>query len=285
MELELYHLLQPRILIEYAEDHLWDRLPWALLALGVVFGGLFVIYIVKMLLGLCMLPRKYHERYVLIRVDDGSGKKFYAPSMRRRWGSFAHLMLETFFFVGIVITLWIAAHIAGFNFWTSSLVGIGLGLVGTYIFGSALQNIGAGYFVFLTDKVEEGWCISVAGVKGRITEIHPLYIEIESRDPKTGGALHHQVPMIMILTAVVTRDFNMEYNAPLLTRTDDPTMHLTGNKRDFLVDVSPEPPMDEANVAYQLKSQQPRTTNTTSAFGTLNRTINHHHQGSKRKGL
>lgn len=209
MQLELRHLLQPRVLVEFAQDHLWDRLPWALLAVGVVVGGLVVTWLVKFALGLCCLPRKYREKLVLVRKGK-DGKPVFQPSTRKLRGSVAHLLLETFFFVAIVIVLWIAAHIAGFNFWTSSLVGVGMGLVGTYIFGAALQNIGAGYFVFLTDKVEEGWYVRVAGVEGRIIEIHPLFVEMESISPGSGGALHHQVPMLVVLTSIVTRDFNKE---------------------------------------------------------------------------
>ena len=237
MKLELAHLLQPRVLVEFAQDHLWDRLPWALLALGVVFGGALVIWIIKLILSRIFIP-KYRERYVLLR-EEKSGEKFYTPTRRMRWGSFAHLMLETFFFVSIVIVLWIAAHIAGFNFWTSSLVGVGLGAVGTYIFGAALQNIGAGYFVFLTDKVEEGWFISVGQYKGRIIEIHPLYVEIEAKDPVTKGALHHQIPMIMLLSTVVTRYYYEEYYAPILSRKDDPTAHLVGTDPDLLLESAP----------------------------------------------
>lgn len=97
MKLELAHLLQPRVLVEFAHDHLWDRLPWALLALGVIFGGGLVIWIIKLILSRIFLP-KYRERYVLI-WEGNSGKRYYAPTQRRRWGSFAHLVLETFFFV------------------------------------------------------------------------------------------------------------------------------------------------------------------------------------------
>ena len=69
--------------------------------------------------------------------------------------------------------------------------------------------------------------------------------------------MHHQVPMLLILTAIVTRDFHMEYNAPLLTRSDDPTLHLTGNKREILLDIAPGPPMDEGNVQQAVTMMQP----------------------------
>jgi len=219
-------LLQPRVLARFAHDQLWERLPWALLSLAVVIVGFAAVYFAKLLLKMCCLSAKYREKYVLVK-RRGNHKVFVATT-RKRWGSVAHLMLETFFFVGVVIVLWIGAHVAGFNFWTSSFVGVGIGLVGTYIFGTALQNIGAGYFVFLTDKIEEGWYIKVAGVEGRVIEIHPLYVEIENH-AKSGGALHHQVPMVHILTSVLTRDFNAEYSMRSTTAIN-PNDHLTGER-------------------------------------------------------
>lgn len=248
MKLELEHLLRPRVLVEFAGDELWDRLPWALLAIGVIIGGAFVVWLIKLLLSYIFIP-KYRERYVLIREDKPKSKsggvennakptQYFAPTRRMRWGSFAHLILETFFFIAIVLVLWIGAHVAGFNFWTSSIV---LGFMGTavvYIFTAGLQNIGAGYMIFLTDKIEEGWYISVDQYKGRIIEIHPLYVEIESRDSTTGGAIHHQIPMLRMLTSVVSRFYHEEYYAPILTRKDDPTQHLLGgDQSDVLVDV------------------------------------------------
>jgi len=235
MKLELAHLLQPRVLVEFAQDNLWDRLPWALLALGVIFGGFLVIWAIRLLLSYFFIP-KYRERYVLIR-EEKSGKKYFAPTRRMRWGSFVHLILETFFIVSIVIVLWIAAHIAGFNFWTSTIVLGFIGSAGVYIFGGGLQNFGSGFIVFLTDKVEEGWYISVCAYKGRVIEIHPLYVEIETRDEKTGGAIHHQIPMLLMLTTVVSRFYYEEYCAPILTRKDDPTSHLTGDESDILIDM------------------------------------------------
>jgi hypothetical protein len=129
LELKLIHLLQPRVLVEFANDQIFERLPYALLAMGVVVGGFFVTYIIKLLLSKCCLPRKNIERYVL--KSKKGHRKVFRVTTRKRWGSIAHLILETFFFIAIVLVLWIGAHVAGFNFWTSSMVGVGLGLVGT----------------------------------------------------------------------------------------------------------------------------------------------------------
>ena len=113
----------PRVLQEYNFDHLWDRLPWALLAIGVVLGGFLVMFLLKKLAALVCLPRKYREKFVLTEsysMANGKRELVFRASTRKRWGSVAHLLLETFFFVGIVIVLWVGAHVAGFNFWTSS---------------------------------------------------------------------------------------------------------------------------------------------------------------------
>ena len=61
---------------------------------------------------------------------------------------------------------------------------------------------------------EEGQYIKVGGVEGRITELHPLYAELEYLDQESGGIEHIQVPMTMLLTTIVKRNFVKEAQMP-----------------------------------------------------------------------
>lgn len=209
-KLTFKHLISPKLLIKFGVDNAFESLPYSLLALGIAVGGVFVIWLMKLIFTSCCLHPKYRERWVTIR-----GR--LEPIRHKRLQSVIHLVLESFFFVGIVIVLWIAAAVAGFNFWTSSLVGIAIGAVFTYMFGGALQQIGAGYFIYLTDKIEEGYYIEVNGVEGRVTELHPLYAEMESIDKVTKGVIHTQVPMLSLITSIVKRNFHKELTIPRLS--------------------------------------------------------------------
>ena len=170
-----------RIVVEFANDHLFERLPWALLSIGIFLGGCVVLFIFKRIMRCICLSPKYRNRYVRAGVHknlDGTTNVTWKLETHHPMGSFWHLFIEVFFIIALVITIWIAAHVAGFNFWTSSLMGVGLGLVGTYMvsvffptrakarsavasiyspffffyFGQALHALGSGIFVYIPNK-------------------------------------------------------------------------------------------------------------------------------------
>lgn len=148
-----------QIVVDFNNDHLFERLPWALLAIGIFLGGCIVLFFFKKLFRCCCLHPRYRSRWVRrgVRTDPHTGKKYgeWVPERHHPMGSFKHLFIEVLFLVLLVLVIWVAAHVAGFNFWTSSLVGVGLGLVGTYMFGAAIQALGSGIFVYITNKVKK----------------------------------------------------------------------------------------------------------------------------------
>lgn len=212
--LTLWHLVNPKLFVDFTGPTIWERLPWALLALGVAIGGSIVTYIlVKKVLAYCCLPRKYHDRLVWAGVDEQTGKGRFVHETRNSGRSYAHVILETLFFTGVFFSLWIGASVAGFNLLNSTLMSIGLGLIGTYMFAAAIQNMGTGYWVYLTDKVEEFQYYRLATmphVHGMITEMHPLFVLLQRENDTGDGLLEIQVPMSMMLTDIWIRDFKLE---------------------------------------------------------------------------
>ena len=213
---------------------MFERLPWALLAIGIALGGIIVLWIFKSLLKCCCLPRKYRDKYVLFEETDNDGKKkpIWVKTTGKPWNSVKHLFLEVAFFIATAIVLWIASAVAGFNFWTSSIVGVGLGLVGTYVFGTPLRTLGSSIFVYSKDLVEEGFYIQIENVEGRVVELHPLGAELEAIDRTTGAAMMVHVPMDKFLTEIWVRKYREEKLLPATSiHPDEVIDRFTGERK------------------------------------------------------
>ena len=132
---------------------------------------------------------------------------------RRRWRSWVRLVCIFLAVLSATFGFWIACNTAGFNFWTVVL-GYGiLSLIGTYAFGGPLRDAGSFLMVTLTDKLERDWWIEVVGlpgVKGFITGIHILWIELEYFDVEAQDYVEVYVPTSTVLMNVVRRSFHAE---------------------------------------------------------------------------
>lgn len=246
--LTMWHLVNPKLLLEFTGPTIWERLPWALLAFGVAVGGLIVVYIVvKVILAYCCLPRKYHDRLVWSGVDKVTGEDQFIHETRNTSRSYRHVILETLFFIGVFLVLWIASSVAGFNLLSSSLMSIGIGLIATYMFAVVIQNMGAGYWVYVTDKVEEFqyWRSAVnPNIHGLIHEMHPLYVQLQRENDNKDGLLEIQVPMSDLLSGTWIRDFNAEGSARRRMEADEKELREQGllkNVVDRENDILPMP--------------------------------------------
>lgn len=211
--LTMWHLLNPAHLAKMASETVWHRLPWALLAIGTGIGGIIVIFVIKSILSVA-LPKKYRERLVLSGIDEKTGKPIFTQEQHHRLRSYYRVFIETVFFVGIALVLWIASYVGGFDVLSSSLISVGFGLVGTYMFATVIQQMGSGYWVYMTDKVEEGQYLRFPTlspyIHGRLTELHPLYGILQRTNDAGDGLLEIQVPMSDLLGSHVIRDFKAE---------------------------------------------------------------------------
>ena len=206
MPITFEHLVNPRLLIEYASNNMWDMLPQSLLAMAVLLGGLIVWWIFKYIITRIWITKQTSVRLKSIQ----NGQFIFGTEVKRTGGSIKNVILETIFIVGVVIIFWVAAHVAGFNFWTNTLVLSSIGLVATYMFGPALQNMGATYFLYLSDKVEEKTYIEVGvgpgKIEGYVLAIHPLYADLDYFDETSSTVRHRQVPTTMLLSLTVDRN-------------------------------------------------------------------------------
>lgn len=215
--LTLYHLIHPRELISRLYDYpeLWHRLPWALLAFGVAVGGIIFVYLFKSILA-CGLPHRYNESYVL--SGRKNGKHRYVRRRTHNSRSYYRVFLETFFIVGVFLVIWIACWVAGFNFLSSPLMSVGMGLIGSYMFGVAIQQFGSGYWVNVEAMVAEEQYLRFPllgpEAHGRVTEIHPFFILLQRLNAKGTGLEDIKISMSDVMTQTMVRDYEEEAKVP-----------------------------------------------------------------------
>lgn len=222
--LTMWHLVNPHMLAKFVGPPMWAKAPWALLSALIGIGGIIVVYIiVKVLLARCILSPKYHKRNEWVLNAEGKREKVNRAGCFR---SFKHVIVETLFFIGLGVSIMAAASIAGFDLLSSSLMSIALGLIATYMFSVVIQNVGAGYWIYLTDKIEEAQYYRMAmnpEVHGLVLEMHPLYALLECEN-KTGDDTYEiQVPMSLFLSNVWIRDLKAEKEA--LHKKDQEAKH------------------------------------------------------------
>jgi hypothetical protein len=207
-------LVSPRAVYEFTLADAWGEFPIILAMLGFFVGGIVVLFAIKKLLQYFLLRREWQQRLALIDKTR-RGKEW-----RNTWarvpiyhaGTIWHLLLETLFVVGIVACALFAASVGGINIWLSAGGALALSVVGTYVFGPGLQQLGAGYYVLLTNSVCVGeyWEVVGTPVEGFVSRITPGFIELENGDPDKGTAVLYRVPMASVAGREMRRDFQKE---------------------------------------------------------------------------
>jgi hypothetical protein len=165
--------------------------PYVAIMAGILAGGAIVWYIFFWVTEYFTLGEQRASRYVLQGCDEQG--KHWVPQqfltgnfVRHLW----QLWLQTVFFTGLVFIIWLAASIAGFDPWATSLTTIGISAIATYVFAQPLNHLGCGYFILLTRCMmvgdywelqgNEKWC-------GRVTAIFSMWVEFERRDEETNS--------------------------------------------------------------------------------------------------
>jgi len=186
-------------------------------------AGLFVAWILIKISECCTGARS-NKRW---RKQRGELMEWKSTT-RMSKNSKIRFVLLCFAIIIAICGFWVAAHTAGFNFWTVILSYGILSLVATYAFGGMIRDGGAFFLIALTDKIEEDWWIEVVGlgVSGRITAIHILWVEVEYLDAK-GKMEEAQIPTGFIMANVIKRKFarEKEYGVPM-----DPNTNKTINR-------------------------------------------------------
>lgn len=208
-------LASPRAVIEFTLGDAWNSLP-TLLAMGGFFVvGIFILLIGKRLLNWIFLGR-YNHKYLLdrLRKDPSSGKPYtyWTKAPVHNYGTFMHLIITTFFLLGVGILGIFTAAIGGINLWSSPIASIGVGLIGTYVFGAGLQQIGSYYFVLWFGGMTYGeyWVLVGSPVEGRVSRITPFFIELENLDTESQSARTFRVSMVKVLNADWEHNYHKE---------------------------------------------------------------------------
>ena len=219
-------LISPRALYQYTLTDAVNSLP-TLMAMGGFFLLAMLILIAgKTLLKWIFLGQEMHKKYILekrdVNKETGKAECVWIEAPVHHYGSLAHLAIESFFFIGLIIAALFAFAIGDMNLWQSAIGSVGIGIIGTYVFGAGLQQIGAGYFFLLFNFMSYGeYWEQVGGVLGgRVARITVFFVEFEKFDPESQGALLERAAMISIVTGNWRRNYYKEENEPHVTRWD-----------------------------------------------------------------
>ena len=242
-------LINPREAYLFTLADAWGALPTLLAMAGFFLGAVLVLYLVKKALEYIFLRKERFKKYVLEQTKDkdamGRIIKVWRKMPTTHYGSIMHLILETLFFMGLVIAALFAAAVGDVNIWQSPIASVGIGLIGTYIFGPGLQQVGSGYFFFLTNAmaVDEYWILIGGSIEGRVSRITPFFVELLSIDVNGHGRLH-RVAMTTAMAANWERSFYKESHEARVVMdgvtAPEPPIHMGASNQLLLEDMEVE---------------------------------------------
>lgn len=224
-------LVSPRAMWSFTLGDASGAIPTLLAMGGIFLACLFALYIVKRLvvwmLNMCRRPYTLHK-YILKKQEPVKGAKLVKKTWERtdatvhRFFNYMHLAVESLFFVGIVVSVLFVAAIGNINVWENPIAISMLGIVITYIFGSGLQQVGAGYFFYMNNLMTPGewWSQIGGGIDGRVCSITPFYVEFEARDPEHGGALLQRSSMMDVVMGRWQRNYRKESDEEPVTKEE-----------------------------------------------------------------
>jgi hypothetical protein len=224
-------LVSPRAMWSFTLGDAGGAIPTLLAMGGLFLTCLIVLYIVKKLvlfmLNSCRKPYTLHK-FILKKQERVAGAKVVKKTWERtdntvhRFFNYMHLIVESIFFIGIIVSVLFAAAVGNVNVWESPVAISVIGIAVTYIFASGLQQVGAGYFFYLNNLMTPGewWTQIGGGIDGRVCNITPFFVEFESRDPEKGGALLQRASMMEIVTGRWQRNYRKESDEEPVTKEE-----------------------------------------------------------------
>jgi len=226
-------MLRAVIEVAYSVRDVFQGLPYALIAMGVFVGGLFLWNILFMILERIALRKERGTAWILEKKATTEGDHIFSKWMKRpswSWSSLWHFLLQTLFFGGIVMIIWLAGASAGFNPWTTAAASLGMTLAGTYIFATPLSLLGSGYFLIMSNSIAVGqyWeFLGMPGWDGRIHAIYYMEVEMERYDEEKGRGELMSIPISQFLSTPRKRIWEKEKNALITIVPDDAASNST----------------------------------------------------------
>jgi hypothetical protein len=188
----------------------------AAIAFAVIMGGCLLIVIIRWAWFKFLLWRsKCSMEWVKTGQRDGTRDIFVKRDDKARDGmAMAQVASELVFILLFAASLWFGYFAAGFNFLNSPYLPLILSLVGTYMFSSALQNLGNKIWtnaenVFPTGAYVRLPCMG-AESHGFIVIHNAFHILLKRRDKTSGGLVEIKLTYSDFFNQMVIRDWNTE---------------------------------------------------------------------------
>lgn len=170
---------------EYDWHAVVTNIPYVLLGLGVIFGTILVLLIVRWIIVQCCIPSGSRNRLI---INEKHGSKYVlAPPNHRSWSNWVHLVLEIIIFIAMVFGVWVGVSFMGINFWTSPYATLAASVLVGYLFQPMLMSVGCGIAIWWTKKTIPGHYYNIPGVvEGRCVDCLPTWVLFERKDLETG---------------------------------------------------------------------------------------------------
>jgi hypothetical protein len=208
-----------------------DTIPTVIVMCLSLLAGFIILYIVKKLVlwGLmkCARQRYGYKKWIARDVERKAGSKLAKITWESKEShymfNYIHIFIESLFFIGLLITLLLAASFGGINVWQNPIALSVITVAVGYVFAAGLQQLGSGYFFFLTNYMSPGeWWEQVGGgISGRVINITPFYVEFETLNIERTGALIQRAGMSTVIMSNWQRNYHKEDKELAVTAEDD----------------------------------------------------------------
>lgn len=209
-EKKMIHTIRQVQQAVYSTAQFWEGLPYVSIMAGIFTGGIVVWYLLYWGAEYVLLTEQRGTRYVACGRNADGSTRWINPDTESLIDFIQHhlqVALVTLFFAGMVFIVWIAASIAGFDPWASSLTAIGISAIATYVFSDPLRLAGCGYWILLMRRIRIGQYREVHGMGpqwgGFVRRIYLSHVEMETFDEETHSTVTVEVPTTTILNSAL----------------------------------------------------------------------------------
>ena len=224
-------LASPRDFLGATFEDAIATIPTLIVMCLCLLAGFIVLYIVKKLVlwafMKCARQRYGYKKWIAKTIEQKPGSKFakivWESKESHYMFNYIHIFIESLFFIGLLITILLAASFGGINVWQNPIALSVITVAVGYVFAAGLQQLGSGYFFFLTNYMSPGeWWEQVGGgISGRVINITPFYVEFETLNIERTGALIQRAGMSTVIMSNWQRNYQKEDKEFVVTAEDD----------------------------------------------------------------